>query len=107
MTATCIAPNDVTEQFLDDPSWQGLRVSHMVTLAKNEAMWLGPYAEIRRDYDKDDPKSQHRAWMKATEFYRGTARRWTKVPNPPGSGHTPLQTIRPSRSVRSSEGTTS
>lgn len=74
INATVIAENDLVDQLLDaerNPSWQGERIPMVRQWADaHDSFWLGPYAETRRQYDRDLPGAQQEAARRATELYR-------------------------------------
>jgi hypothetical protein len=74
INCTVIEPDDLVDQLLDhkkNPAWQGERIKLVRSWSKHhESHWLKDYAELRADYDKDDPGSQKLAHERATEFYR-------------------------------------
>lgn len=68
--ATVIQRGDMVEQLLADPSWQGERVRMVERWAdRHDDLWLGEYADLRRAFDKEDPRSQLAAHERATAFY--------------------------------------
>lgn len=73
VNATVIAKNDLIDQLLTLPenaAWQGERVPMIRKWADaHDSFWLGPYRELRQDYDPDDPASQKRAHERATAIY--------------------------------------
>lgn len=69
--ATVIHKDDVIDQLLADPAWQGVRVKAVRSWAKrHDDLWMGDYKRIRQTYDKEVDGDQLRAWREATEFYR-------------------------------------
>lgn len=71
MNATVRDLDDLTEQFLADQSWRRVRYKMLVKPALREKeLWLGKYAEIRRNFDQDRPDDQLRAKLEALEFYK-------------------------------------
>lgn len=69
--ATVIARDDVIDQLLADPAWQGVRVKAVRAWSKrHDDLWMGDYKRIRQTYDKEIDGDQLRAWREATEFYR-------------------------------------
>lgn len=73
INATVIQPDDLVEQLLDpkrNPAWQGERIKMVRAWSdEHDSLWLGKYAEIRNDFDREDPEDQRRARRDATEFY--------------------------------------
>ena len=71
INATVIEQDDAIDRLLADPAWQGERIPLVRKFpAAHKTMWLGKYAELRRNYDKDDPEDQRRAHREATAYYR-------------------------------------
>jgi hypothetical protein len=70
VNGTVIEENDGMEQLLADPGWQSAKIPMVRKWADKHDMWLGEYAEIRRDFDKEVAGSQLEANARATEFYR-------------------------------------
>lgn len=69
--ATVIQRDDVIDQLLADPAWQGVRVKAVRSWAKrHDDLWMGDYKRLRQTYDKEIDGDQLRAWREATEFYR-------------------------------------
>lgn len=69
--ATVIQKDDVIDQLLADPAWQGVRVKAVRSWSKrHDDLWMGDYKRIRQTYDKEIDGDQLRAWREATEFYR-------------------------------------
>lgn len=69
--ATVIQKDDVIDQLLADPAWQGVRVKAVRAWAKrHDDLWMGDYKRIRQTYNKEVDGDQLRAWREATEFYR-------------------------------------
>lgn len=73
INATVIAQADLVDQLLDpqqNAAWQGERIKMVRRWADaHESLWLKQYAEIRREFDRDDPESQSAAHKAATDFY--------------------------------------
>lgn len=74
MNATVIAENDLVDQLADanrHPEWQCVRVQMVKSMPKRlEDLWLGQYAEIRRNYDRNDPRGRIKAMHRSTEMYQ-------------------------------------
>jgi hypothetical protein len=71
VNGTVIARDDMMEQLLADPAWQGERVPMVKSWATaHETLWLDEYARIRRAYDKTVAGDAERAKRRANEFYR-------------------------------------
>lgn len=69
--ATVIHKDDVIDQLLADPAWQGVRVKAVRSWAKrHDDLWMGDYKRIRQTYDKELDGDQLRAWREATAFYK-------------------------------------
>ena len=73
--ATVIEPDDMVDRLADAeqyPAWQSERIPMLESFADAEAhekLWLGKYAELRNDFDKDTPGDQERAHAAATQYY--------------------------------------
>lgn len=68
--ATVIEDNDAVEQLARDHSWMTIRVQMLKKLPKAmDTLWLGEYADIRRNYDRSDPYGQINAKYESTKFY--------------------------------------
>lgn len=73
--ATVIEPDDMVDRLSNAeefPAWQTERIPMLDSFAEttaHENLWLGTYADIRNDYDKDIPGDQERAHKEATAFY--------------------------------------
>lgn len=73
VAATIKQKGDVPDQLLDrklNPAWQGERVKMMKSPAKAHEKWMGEYADIRKQFNPDDPADQMRAHLASTDFYR-------------------------------------
>jgi len=61
---------DLSETYLAKPGWRHVRYKMLEIPAKQEkTLWLGEYADIRRDYDPESPTDQRRAHKDAMAFY--------------------------------------
>jgi hypothetical protein len=75
VNATVIEPDDLADRLSNAenfPAWQTERIPMLESFAEpqaHETLWLGKYAELRNDYDKDTPGDQERAHREATAFY--------------------------------------
>lgn len=73
VNATVIAADDFVEQLLDprrNPSWQGERIKMVRHWADaHTTFWLEQYAQVRNNFDRDDPEDQRRAQREATALY--------------------------------------
>lgn len=73
MAATVIEKDDLVDQILDvtrNPQWQSERVKMVKSWSKaHETLWLGQYAEILHNYDRQNPDAKREAERKATQFY--------------------------------------
>lgn len=70
INATVIAKDDMIEQLLKDPAWQGERISMVKQWATaHDSFWLKDYADVRQRFDPSDPKDQKRAFAEATVLY--------------------------------------
>lgn len=73
--ATVIEPDDMVDRLSnaeDFPAWQTERIPMLESFASeraHETMWLGTYADIRNDFNKDIPGDQERAHKEATAYY--------------------------------------
>jgi hypothetical protein len=74
LNATVIAENDVPDQISNPdkhPEWQCVRIKMVESMPHHlEDMWLTKYAEIRRNYDRNDPQGRIKSMNASTEFYR-------------------------------------
>lgn len=73
MNATVIVEDDAVDQLADHmkhPEWEGLRIPMLKRFAdEHEKFWLGEYAEIRRNYNPEDPHDRSRAVAQSHEHY--------------------------------------
>jgi hypothetical protein len=82
LNATIIANGDMVDQ-ISDPDladrvgqWQSVRVSMVKKMPDAlETHWLKKYAEIRKKYDRNDPRGQIKARIASTEYYRKNKRK--------------------------------
>lgn len=74
MACTVIRENDASEQILQDPSWTPVRYQMLLSPSDNEQMWLGDYANLRRDCDPADPEGKTKARQNALAYYRRNRR---------------------------------
>jgi hypothetical protein len=75
VNATIIEPDDLPDRLSNAenfPAWQSEKIPMLESFAEPKAHdghWLGKYAELRNDYDKDTPGDQERAHAEATAYY--------------------------------------
>jgi hypothetical protein len=70
VNGTVIAKNDMMEVLLDDPAWDGVRISFMqCKSAVHDSFWLKEYAAVRRSFDRSIVGDKERAWREATALY--------------------------------------
>jgi hypothetical protein len=73
MNATCIIEDDAVDQLADHlkhPEWEGLRIPMLRRYADaHEKFWLEEYAEIRRNYNPEDPHDRRRAIEDSNKHY--------------------------------------
>ncbi len=68
--ATIIEEHDAVDQLSKEKTWTTIRVAMLESMPTHlDELWLGPYAEIRRNVDKSDPMGQIKAKLKSSEFY--------------------------------------
>jgi len=71
MSCTPIAPGDVSHHFLlNEPGWNRVVYQMLKSRSNNEDMWLGEYAKILTDFNKEVPGSQEKAALRALEYYK-------------------------------------
>ena len=71
VNATVMQQDDGVEQLIKDSAWMSERIPLVKSFSTaHETFWLGPYREIRTNYDPDDPLGQEEAKRKSTELYR-------------------------------------
>lgn len=72
-TGTILRPGDMIDQLLDDeqhPSWRANRCQMVLAWSDaHDSHWLGPYADILRNFDRADPTDRRRARKRAKDFY--------------------------------------
>lgn len=75
IAATIIEPDDLIDQLATEKkhrAWQTERVKMLVSFASEPAhtdLWLTKYADLRANYDPENPADQKRAHEAATDFY--------------------------------------
>jgi hypothetical protein len=73
MNATVIVEDDAVDQLADHqkhPEWEGLRIPMLKRFADNhEAFWMTEYAEMRRNYNPEDPHDRARAVEASNQHY--------------------------------------
>ncbi len=96
VNATPIADGDMIDQLTDKkkhPSWTTTRAKTIEQMPVNlDSLWLGPYANILKDFDDDDVYGQRHALDRATEYYQsmradmdaGAVVSWEHIPLEPG-----------------------
>jgi len=72
--ATIIEPDDVPDQLSRDPAWDTIKYARLVTPAKNEDFWFGPYQQTLLNFEKHaDPqitkRNREKAAAKARDLY--------------------------------------
>ena len=71
MACTVRKEDDLSETYLKKSSWRRVRFKMLAERATQEKdLWLGKYAEIRKDYNPEDPDDQKRAHQDSLEFYK-------------------------------------
>jgi hypothetical protein len=74
MNATCIMEDDAVDQLADHmkhPEWEGLRIPMLKRYAdQHDKLWMEAYAELRRNYNPEDPHDRARAVESSNDFYR-------------------------------------
>ena len=74
MNATVIQEDDAVDQLADHqkhPEWEGLRIPMLQRFAdEHEKFWLDEYAELRRNYNPEDPHDRRRAIADSNAYYR-------------------------------------
>lgn len=70
MNCTVRKLDDLSETYLKKPGWRHVRYKMLDEPSKREKeLWLGEYADIRRNYDPESPTDQRRANKEALQFY--------------------------------------
>lgn len=73
MNATVIIEDDAVDQLADHqkhPEWEGLRIPMLKRFSDNhETFWLTEYADIRRNYNPEDPHDRRRAIEASNQLY--------------------------------------
>ena len=73
MNATVIIEDDAVDQLADHqkhPEWEGLRIPMLKRFSDNhETFWLTEYAELRRNYNPEDPHDRRRAIEASNQLY--------------------------------------
>lgn len=71
MNCTVRETDDLSDRHLKKPGWRRVRYKMLESRATHEKKhWLGPYAELRMDYNPEDPKDQTRARKKALQYFK-------------------------------------
>lgn len=70
MNFTVRRPDDLGDRCLQKSGWRRVRYKMLANPAiREKELWLGQYAELRRNYDPDSVDDQQRAHKEALEFY--------------------------------------
>ena len=92
LNATVIEENDVPDQISNPdkhPEWQCVRIKMVESMPEHlEDMWLTKYANIRRSYDRNDPKGRIKSMYASTDFYKNNQKKmdlgakvaWENIP---------------------------
>ncbi len=79
VNATKIEPDDAIDQLSNAkkfPSWRSTAVPMMKSFSKvHETDWLVTYAELRTNFDREDPDDRQRAHKEATAYYKKNRKR--------------------------------
>lgn len=71
MNCTVRKPDDLGEMYLKKHGWRRVRYKMLTKPALREReLWLGPYADILKNYDPESAGDQRRALKDALEFYK-------------------------------------
>lgn len=70
VNGTVLCKNDLIENLLADPAWEGCRIKFMQSPANAEkSFWLDEYAKLRRNFSRSIPGDMDRAHREATALY--------------------------------------